>query len=71
MQDKPFGYSNEYAVKIDTEVEKIIRASYEKAKKILSEQRETLEEIAKVLLEKETLEQEEFELIVSHLKPNK
>lgn len=68
---KPSGYSNEYAVKIDTQVEKIIRTNYEIAKNILLKQRETLDKVAEALLQKETLEQDEFDQLVTHIKPIK
>lgn len=45
---------------IDAEVKKIITRSYDKAKKLIEENRANLEKIAKALLEKETLTSEEI-----------
>ncbi len=46
--------------KIDEEVKKIVETAYEKAESILLKNRAKLDKIAKALLEKETLEEEEF-----------
>jgi len=53
-------YSESTAAKIDQEVSKFISDAYKTAEKIIIEKKETLERIAKTLLEKETIEQEEF-----------
>ncbi len=58
-------YSEEVAAKIDKEVEKFIRDAEKKAVEILEKKRELLEKIAKDLIEKETIEREEFERIIS------
>lgn len=52
--------SEDTAAKIDAEVKKIIDETYTKAKKILSAKRTTLDKIAQRLLEKETIEMEEY-----------
>ena len=61
---KDFGhqknYSNETAFQIDQEISQLISSALTRAKQILNEKRETLERIAHVLIEKETLEQQEF-----------
>jgi len=57
-------YSEEMAAKIDNEVEKIVDSCYEKAKNIIKENRKVLDVIAKALLEKETLYEEEFENLI-------
>ena len=57
-------YSEEIAAKIDAEVAKIIGEGQEKANKILSEKRDVLEKIAQRLIEKETIEKEEYEEII-------
>ncbi|MEW6065015.1 cell division protein FtsH [Desulforamulus profundi] len=68
-QDTPFlgrdigrgrNYSEEVAYAIDREVRKMIDQSYSKAKALLTEHRDTLDKIAMVLMEKETIEAEEF-----------
>jgi cell division protease FtsH len=56
-------YSEEVAEQIDKEVHKLVRESYEKAKKILNEHREQLDAVASRLLEVETISKEEFEKI--------
>jgi len=53
-------YSEHVAQVIDTEVRALIDAAMVKAKTVLTERMETLKKIAQVLIEKETLEQEEF-----------
>lgn len=53
-------YSEEVAAEIDKEVKKIVLDCYERAKTILREHREQLDEIANLLLEKEVIEGEEL-----------
>ncbi len=66
---RDFGHSKMYSEKtasqIDDEVKKIIGELYEKTKKLLSENKDILERVAKELLEKETLNEAEFEQIYS------
>lgn len=64
-------YSEAVAAKIDEEVRKFIDHAYKTATKILSSYRETLKKVAKTLIEKETLEQEEFYGLIKefNLKP--
>lgn len=56
-------YSESVAEIIDQEVQKLIRESYTKAKKILTKYRTKLDEVANRLLEVETLSRDEFEKI--------
>ena len=58
-------YSEEIARQIDTEVKRIIDTAYERAMKILKEQQEKLENLAKRLIELETLEGTELEAILA------
>ncbi len=58
MEDRD--YSEEIARAIDEEVRAIIDSAYERARTILTEDREKMDMIADVLLEKETLTSEEF-----------
>ncbi|MDW7672651.1 MAG: ATP-dependent zinc metalloprotease FtsH, partial [Bacillota bacterium] len=58
--DSTLTVSDETATKIDTEVLRIIKECHEKARQILSEHREKLDELTKHLLEKETITGEEF-----------
>ncbi len=60
------GYGQEIATSIDHEVKKIIDTCYSRAKEILAENRTKLDEVAKVLLEKETIYDEEFKKIVGN-----
>ncbi len=62
-------YSEEVAAKIDAEVSAIMKAGYDQAYQILSKHRDKLDLIAKQLIEKETLEQEEYESLVAELIP--
>jgi len=58
-------YSDEIAAQIDAEVALLIEDARKTAEKIIIQKRKTLDRIAKVLLEKETIEREEFEKIIS------
>lgn len=64
-------YSEAVAEKIDNEVSAFIARAYKSAQKILSSRRKVLETIAKQLLEKEILEQEDFYALLKpfNLKP--
>lgn len=57
-------YSDETARLIDTEVKLFLDNAHKQAKEILTKRREKLDEIAGVLIEKETIEREEFEKLV-------
>ncbi|HVW82565.1 MAG TPA: ATP-dependent zinc metalloprotease FtsH [Candidatus Paceibacterota bacterium] len=64
-------YSEEVAGKIDEEVSRIIEDARARAKKVLEDHRSALDSIAKALIEKETIEREEFEklLVLNGIKP--
>lgn len=53
-------YSEEYAEQIDNEVKTILQTGYQRAKNILLEHREKMEQLVEVLLERETLDSSEF-----------
>lgn len=57
-------YSEATADKIDQEVSKFIQGAFSTAEKVINERKETLEKIAKTLLEKETIEIDEFNALV-------
>ncbi|MCP6726963.1 MAG: ATP-dependent zinc metalloprotease FtsH [Patescibacteria group bacterium] len=57
-------YSDEVANEIDKEVKNLLESSLKKAEDILRKRRTTLAKIAKTLIKKETLEQEEFEKLI-------
>jgi cell division protease FtsH len=59
--------SPETAVKIDQEIKRIIMQNYDRAKHLLTENRHLLEKIAEALLERETLDTEEIQLICDGL----
>jgi cell division protease FtsH len=53
-------YSDEVAREIDDEIRRIVEEAHQTAKEILGERREQLDTISKILLERETIEAEEF-----------
>ena len=57
-------YSEEVAVQIDRQIRDIANHCHEEAKRILSENRTLMDRLVELLLEKETLEGEEFRKIV-------
>ena len=56
------------AAEVDTEVMKILKNSYEEAKRLLSENREAMDKIADFLIEKETITGKEFMQIFREVK---
>jgi len=64
-------YSEEIAGQIDKEVEKFIRNAENQANDILAKKKSLLEKIAKTLIEKETIEKEEFEALLGRRKGKK
>ena len=61
-------YSEEVAAELDNEVKRIVDERYDIAKKLLTENRDILEAIAKELLEKETLDEKEVDEIIQRTK---
>jgi cell division protease FtsH len=60
-------HSDHVASEIDAEVRRIIDEAYKQAEDILKKHRPALDAIAEVLIEKETLEREDFEkIIIAH-----
>jgi len=57
-------YSEFYAQQIDDEVKRILQTAYDRAKSILTEQRDKMEQLVDVLIERETLTAEEFVEII-------
>ena len=57
-------YSEETAEKIDREISRLVSESYEKAKKLLADNLDTLHRLAAELLEKEVLTAEEIDRII-------
>ena len=69
MEDR--NYSEDIAQTIDKEIRTTIEAGYERAKSIIQENRAKMDMIVKVLLEKETLEREEFEALMEGREPDR
>jgi cell division protease FtsH len=57
-------YSEDTAIQIDKEVKRIVNGGYEAAKKLLSNNRDTLESIALALLEREVIDANEVKLLM-------
>jgi cell division protease FtsH len=64
-------YSESVAIEIDKEVEKLIKNAQKEAEKIIKEKKALIEKTAKTLMEKETIEREEFEKIIKVKKSKK
>ncbi len=62
-------YSEEVAAKIDRQVRQILESCYQKAKQILLEHRALLDRLADTLVERETLDGDEFRAIVAEYVP--
>ena len=57
-------YSEDTAIKIDQEVRKLVSAGYSTARQVITDNRETLERIARALIEREVLDAVEIKLLV-------
>ena len=64
-------YSDEIAAEIDKEVKKIVDERYAIAKKLLTENRDMLEYISKNLLERETLDEKDFNELMEKVKSDR
>ncbi|HYH62267.1 MAG TPA: ATP-dependent zinc metalloprotease FtsH [Solirubrobacterales bacterium] len=53
-------YSDDVAREIDDEIRRIVEIAHQSARDILSERREDLDRVSKILLERETIDAEEF-----------
>jgi cell division protease FtsH len=67
--DSPFGhdkgnYAEETALKIDTEIKRILTEAHEKARQILRDHRDILDQLSERLLEKEVIESDELKAIM-------
>lgn len=60
-------YSEQVAFEIDEEMKNIVDSKYEEAKRLLSENRDMLEAISKELLDKETIDSDEFQQIMDRV----
>jgi cell division protease FtsH len=62
-------YSDEVAAKIDAEVRAIIDRGFERAREALTKHRDVLDRLAALLVEKETIEHDEFEALFDGVLP--
>jgi cell division protease FtsH len=62
-------YAEETALKIDTEVKRILTEAHEMARSILRERRDTLDVLSERLLEKEVIEADELKEIMGPIPP--
>ena len=60
---KQISYSQDLANKIDSEVKKIIDNAHKIAAKILQDKKDVIEKVVQILLDKETIYKEEFEML--------
>src|SRR6187455_1061673 len=58
-------YSDEVAREIDDEVRRIVEDAHQRSIEILSEHRENLDRLSRLLLEHETIERDEFEALLA------
>ncbi|HQP39242.1 MAG TPA: cell division protein FtsH, partial [Polyangiaceae bacterium] len=57
-------YSDKTAIDIDDEIKRIVEEQHEQALAVLRDKRETLDQLAHALLERETLDQEEIRAVI-------
>jgi cell division protease FtsH len=57
-------YSDETAQRIDAEIRRVVDEAYERARQILTEHREELDMISLLLIEKESIDRDEFEALL-------
>ncbi len=62
-------YSDETAEKIDAEIRRVVDEAYERARQVLLEHRDELDKISLLLIEKETIDRDEFEAILAGQDP--
>ena len=63
-------YSENVAAKIDSEIKAIIDECYKEAEKIIIEHRDVLDRVAELLIEKEKIGREEFEVCFGNISQN-
>jgi cell division protease FtsH len=59
-------FSEETAATIDTEVRQLVEEAYQRAKQVLTENRHVLNELAEILIEKETVDSEELQELLAN-----
>jgi cell division protease FtsH len=63
-------YSDEIAREIDDEIRRIVESAHQTAKSLLSERRDDLEKVSKLLLERETIDAEQFVALLDGKSPD-
>jgi cell division protease FtsH len=63
-------YSDETAEKIDAEIRRVVDEAYDRAGKLLNEHRDELDKISLLLIDKETIDRDEFEALVAGEDPD-
>jgi cell division protease FtsH len=63
-------YSEEVARAIDDEIRRIIEEAHDRARAVLAAHREQLDSVAKILVERETIERGEFEALLDGTPPD-
>src|SRR4051794_3320924 len=58
-------YSDEIAREIDDEIRRVVEEAHQTARDILTEHRDAIDRLSKVLLERETIEAKEFERLLA------
>jgi len=58
-------YSDEIAREIDDEIRRIVEEAHQTARQVLSDRRDALDRLSRLLLEHETIEREEFEALLA------
>jgi cell division protease FtsH len=58
---EPSKISDNMQSKVDSEIQKLVNTAYTEAKNVLTKNRKKLDKVAKVLVEKESLDEKEFE----------
>jgi cell division protease FtsH len=58
-------YSDEIAREIDDEIRRIVEEAHERAKRVLTERMEELHGISQLLIERETIDKDQFERLLA------
>ncbi|HPJ17486.1 MAG TPA: AAA family ATPase, partial [Candidatus Woesebacteria bacterium] len=61
---EPAKISDNMQSKVDEEIKKIVNKAIDRAREVLKQEREKLDKLAKILVEKETLDEKEFEAVM-------
>ena len=65
VADETPNYSEAMSQRIDQEISQILDAAYQRAKSIIIQQKDKLENLAKTLLDIETVERPQFEALMA------